>query len=318
LSCPPRLGYGNLGLGVGLRAVHFEHILREQPAVDWFEVISENFMDSQGRPRHVLRQLAERYAVVLHGVSLSIGSTDPLNFDYLRKLKTLAREVGARWVSDHLCWTGVLGRNSHDLLPVPFTEATLRHVVERVRVVEDVLERPFVLENPSSYVTFAHSTMPEQEFLARLAEEADCGLLLDVNNVYVSSFNHDLDPEAFIRGLPHERIVQFHLAGHSNYTTHLIDTHDNHVVDPVWELYRLAHQLTGGVSTLLEWDASIPPFPVVHAEVLKARRFMGEHLPEVAPATERRGGPPCSPTVLTTGAGSPVPHPLHHLLPEVA
>src|SRR5207244_4278601 len=195
LSRPPRLGLPNLGLGVGLRAVHFDPILSQRPAVDWFEVISENFMDSQGRPRHVLRQLAERYPLVLHGVSLSIGATDPLNFDYLKKLKTLAREVGARWVSDHLCWTGVLGRNSHHLLPIP---------------------------------------------------------------------SH--------------RIVPFHLAGHSDYGTRLIDTHDDHVIDPVWKLYQLAHQRTGGASTLLEWDARIPPFPVLHAEVLKAKRYLGETL----------------------------------------
>jgi uncharacterized protein (UPF0276 family) len=316
LSRERRLGYGNLGLGVGLRAVHFDPILSRQPEVDWFEAISENFIDSQGRPRHVLRQIAERYAVVLHGVSLSIGATDPLNLEYLQKLKTLAREVGARWVSDHLCWTGVLGRNSHDLLPIPFTEKTLRHVVERIKIVQDVLERPFVLENPSSYVTFAHSTMREEEFISRMAEEADCGLLLDVNNVYVSSFNHDLDPEEFIRALPHERIVQVHLAGHSNYGTHLIDTHDDHVIDPVWTLYQLAHQLTGGVSTLLEWDARIPPFPVLHAEVLKAKRFLGENLPDAGPVGSFAG------LVDFAGvagrAGSAVPHPLHHLLPEVA
>src|SRR5436305_8593831 len=174
---PPRLGHPNLGLGVGLRSTHFDYILANQPEVDWFEMISENFVDSQGRPRYVLQQIAERYPVVMHGVSLSIGSTDPLDFEYLGKLKRLAKEIGARWISDHLCWTGVLGRNSHDLLPIPFTEATLRHVVERVRIVQDVLERPFVLENPSSYVTFAHSTMPEEEFVARMAEAADCGLL---------------------------------------------------------------------------------------------------------------------------------------------
>jgi uncharacterized protein len=309
-----RLGYANLGLGVGLRSVHFDHILRHQPEVDWFEVISENFVDSGGRPRYVLQQIAERYPVVLHGVSLSIGSTDPLDQEYLRKLKRLGREVGARWFSDHLCWTGVLGHNTHDLLPVPFTEQTLKHVVERVRIVQDVLERPFVLENPSSYVTFAHSSMNEWEFVSRLAEEADCGLLLDVNNVYVSSFNHDKDPDEFIRSLPHERIVQFHLAGHSNYTTHLIDTHDGAVIDPVWDLYRLAHQLTGGVSTLLEWDAQIPPFPVVHDEVLKAKRFMGEHLPPV-PQPAEADDPALPPAALAAGLG--VPHPLHHVRPEV-
>jgi uncharacterized protein len=315
----PRLGHPNLCLGVGLRAAHFGHILDEWPEVDWFEAISENFVDSQGRPRHVLRRIAERYPVVLHGVSLSIGSTDPLDWDYLGKLKTLAREVGARWISDHLCWTGVLGTNTHDLLPLPFTAATLAHVTARVRAVQDFLERPLVLENPSSYVTFTDSTMSEQEFISRLAEEADCGLLLDVNNVYVSSFNHDLDPQAFVRSLPHERIVQCHLAGHTDYVTHLIDTHDHHVIDPVWELYRLMHQLTGGVSTLLEWDAHIPPFPVVHAEVLKAKRYMGDNLQPAlhgaAGAGAARPAPTGRPAPLEQ---APAPHPLHHLRPEVA
>ncbi|MCI0332897.1 MAG: DUF692 domain-containing protein [Planctomycetes bacterium] len=274
MSQLPRLGNPNLGLGVGLRTVHYPYILENHPEVDWFEIISENYMDSGGRPRYVLDQIAERYSVVMHGVSMSIGSTDPLDFDYLKKLKVLSGAVGARWISDHICWTGVAGRNSHDLLPVPFTEATLRHVVERVRVVQDFLERPLVLENPSSYVTFARSTMREWEFISRLAEDADCGLLLDVNNVYVSSVNHDFDPVEFIRSVPHHRIVQVHLAGHTNCGTHLIDTHDDHVIDAVWELYRLAHQLTGGVSTLLEWDAKIPEFPVVHAEVQNARKYI--------------------------------------------
>jgi uncharacterized protein (UPF0276 family) len=273
-----RLGYPNLGLGIGLRNVHFNHILQEQPAVDWFEAISENFIDSAGRPRYVLEQIAERYPVVMHGVSLSIGSTDPLDFGYLAKLKRLAGEVNARWISDHLCWTGVLGVNSHDLLPLPLNEESLAHVVKRVRTVQEFLERPLVLENPSSYVTFTHSTMPEWEFMSRMAEETDCGLLLDVNNVYVSSVNHDFDPIEYVENLPHKRIVQMHLAGHTNCGTHLIDTHDGQVIDPVWSLYRLAHERTGGVSSLLEWDAKIPPFPVVHAEVLKAREFMGREL----------------------------------------
>jgi uncharacterized protein (UPF0276 family) len=303
----PRLGHANLGLGVGLRAAHYDHILKTRPAVDWFEVISENYMDSRGRPRHTLRRIADLYPVVMHGVSLSIGSTDPLDRDYLKKLRDLAKETGAKWVSDHLCWTGVAGKNTHDLLPVPYNRQTLRHVVDRIKVVQDVLQRPFVLENPSSYVTFTDSTMDEWEFISEMAEEADCGLLLDVNNVYVSSFNHDMDPLTFIRSLPHRRIVQFHLAGHSNYATHLIDTHDNHVIDPVWELYREAHRLTGGVSTLLEWDAKIPPFPVVHAEVLKAKGFMNDHLPTAPVEAE--------PVVATLG--SPTPHPLHFVAPEV-
>jgi uncharacterized protein (UPF0276 family) len=303
----PRLGYDNLGLGVGLRSVHFPHILQHNPAVDWFEIISENFMDSQGRPRWVLDQLAERYRIVMHGVSMSIGSTDPLNFEYLKKLKKLADAVDARWVSDHLCWTGVAGRNSHDLLPIPFNEETLDHVVGRIRIVQDLLERPLVLENPSSYVTFADSTLSEWEFLTRMADDADCGLLLDVNNVYVSSVNHDFDPVEFIENVPHDRVVQFHLAGHTNMGTYCIDTHDGQVIDPVWELYRLAHKLTGGVSTLLEWDAKIPPFAEVHAEVLKARQYMTSQLhavpvplPAPGPHDERA-----------------VPHPLHLVVPEV-
>jgi uncharacterized protein (UPF0276 family) len=308
-----RLGHANLGLGVGLRTVHFPHILEHHPDVDWFEIISENFMDSEGRPRYVLEQIAERYPIVMHGVSLSIGSTDPLDREYLAKLRRLADAVNARWVSDHICWTGVADRNTHDLLPIPFHEAALRHVVERIRVVQDVLERPLVLENPSSYVTFADSTMSEWEFVTRMAEEADCGLLLDVNNVYVSGVNHDFDPLEYLRRVPHRRVVQFHLAGHTNCQTHLIDTHDGPVIDPVWELYRLAHELTGGASTLLEWDAKIPPFPVVHAEVLKARSHLRTGLTPavVRPPVRARAGNERS------RRGETVPHPAAFVTAEV-
>lgn len=305
---PSRLGHPHLGLGVGLRSTHFSHILEHNPTVDWFEIISENYLDSRGRPRYVLEQIAERYPLVMHGVSLSIGSTDPLDFDYLARLKRLANETRARWISDHLCWTGVAGRNTHDLLPLPLNEATLEHVCERVRIVQDFLERPLVLENPSSYVTFAASTLSEWEFLSRLATAADCGLLLDVNNVYVSSVNHDFDPVEYIRALPHERIVQFHLAGHTHLGTHCIDTHDGRVVESVWQLYRLAHQLSGGVSTLLEWDAKIPPFPELHAEVLKARQYIGEHLPSF----------PTPVAIPASHEHSAWPHPLHLSRPEVA
>lgn len=301
---PNRFSLPNLGLGVGLRSVHFSHILRQRPVVDWFEAISENFLDSQGRPRYVLRQIAEQYPIVLHGVSLSIGSSDPLNFAYLSKLKALASEVNARWISDHLCWTGVLGRNTHDLLPLPLNEETLRYVVERVRTVQEFLERPLVLENPSSYVTFHDSSMSEWEFLTRLAVEANCGLLLDVNNVYVSSVNHEFDAEEYIRQVPHDRIVQFHLAGHTNMGTYCLDTHDGRVIDPVWKLYRLANELTGGAATLLEWDANIPPFDELHAEVLKAR----EHC---APLWRSESVSLSSPD--TAGMF----HPLHWVAPEV-
>ncbi len=304
-----RLGYPNLGLGVGLRSVHFKHLLTHRPPVDWFEFITENFIDSGGRPRYVLQQIAELYPVVAHGVSLSIGSSDPLNFEYLRKLKKLAKEVNARWVSDHLCWTGVLGYNTHDLLPIPLNEETLSHVVGRIRTVQEVLERPLVLENPSSYVTFADSSMSEWEFLSRMAAEADCGLLLDVNNVYVSSVNHDFDPVEYVRSVPHERIVQCHLAGHADCGTHRIDTHDSEVIDPVWELYRLTHQLTGGISTLLEWDANIPPFPVVHAEVLKAKNYMRANLSPVSTVATSTTPFESKPSVF---------HPLAHTVVEVS
>lgn len=268
-----RLGYPNLGLGVGLRSAHFHYLLEHQPDVDWFEVIPENFMDSHGLARHVLERIAARYPVVLHGLSLSVGSTDPLDFAYLARLGALADEVQAVWLSDHVCWTAVGGVNTHELVPIPFDEESLAHVVQRIRTAQDFLQRPLVLENPSSYVTFTRSTMTEAEFLARMAEEADCGLLLDINNVYVSSVNHEFDPVAYLRSLPRARVVQMHLAGHRDAGTHLVDTHDGPVSRPVWDLYEVAVQLIGPVSTLLEWDDKLPPFPEVHAEVLKARRF---------------------------------------------
>jgi hypothetical protein len=265
-----RFNLPDLGIGIGLRTTHFSHILGSWPSIDWFEALTENFLDTGGRPSWVLEQVAERYPVVLHGVSLSIGSSDPLDTGYLAKVRELAERTRAAWVSDHLCWTGVSGRNTHDLLPLPYDEATLRHVIARVRQASEILGRPLVLENPSSYLEFASSSMPEQEFLARLADEADCGLLLDVNNVYVSAFNHGFDPVAYIDALPADRVVQYHLAGHTNNSTHIIDTHDDFVIDEVWKLYAHAVSRTGPVSTLLEWDANIPAFDVVHAEALKA------------------------------------------------
>src|SRR5689334_24050000 len=269
-----KFGLPDLGIGVGLRTVHYGHVLEQRPPVDWFEIISENFLGTHGRPSWVLEQVAERYPVVLHGVSLSIGSTDPLDFDYLRQLKELATRIRAPWISDHLCWTGVAGRNLHDLLPLPYTEESLRHVVRRVRAVQDFLERPLALENPSSYVEFQSSSMSEWEFLARLAEEADCALLLDVNNVYVSSFNHGFDAQAYIDAIPHERVVQYHLAGHTNHGTHIIDSHNGRVIDEVWRLFERSLELSGGRSTLLEWDEDIPSFAELHAEALRARSWL--------------------------------------------
>lgn len=250
--------------------------------MDWFEVLSENFLDTGGRPLHVLDQVAERYPVVLHGVSLSIGSVDPLDRDYLRKLKALARRTRARWVSDHLCWTGVMGRNVHDLLPMPYTEESLRHTADRVRQVSEILERPLVLENPSSYVEFASSTMPESEFIARLARDADCGLLLDVNNVYVSAFNHGFDAGAYIEAMPADRVVQYHLAGHTHQGTHIVDTHSDRAAPEVWQLYARACRRTGPVSTLYEWDEDIPAFEVMHAEAQKACTYRTQVLTAAA------------------------------------
>jgi uncharacterized protein (UPF0276 family) len=264
----------NLGLGLGLRNTHFEHILNERPQVDWFEAISENFMDSGGRPRYVLDQLAESYPIVLHGVSLSIGSTDPLDFDYLKKLKKLALSIDAKWVSDHLCWTGINTMNSHDLLPLPLNEETLKHVVSRVNVVQDFLGRSLVLENPSSYLSFEHSTLSEPAFFSALVDETGCQLLLDVNNVFVTGFNNDFDPVAYLKAFPMDAVVQMHLAGHTHCGTHIIDTHDQPVNTDVWELYRLAYELTGGVSTLLEWDGNIPSFDECLKELHKAKHYM--------------------------------------------
>jgi uncharacterized protein (UPF0276 family) len=261
---------------MGLRTVHFPHILSRKPKVDFFEIVSENFMDTEGRPLKVLDEIAERYPVVMHGVSMSIGSSDPLRRTYLARLKLLAERCHAVWVSDHVCWTGVSGRNTHDLLPMPYTEEALRHVVRRIRQAQDFLERPLVLENPSSYVEFRESQMPEWEFIARMAEEADCGLLLDVNNVYVSSFNHGFDPEAYIRAVPHHRVVYYHLAGHTNVGTHIIDTHSGPAIGKVWRLYELAWRLSGGRSTLFEWDEEIPTFERVQRELETARKRAGE------------------------------------------
>jgi uncharacterized protein (UPF0276 family) len=280
---PPRLGLQNLGLGVGLRNQHFNYLMRHEPAVDWFEIISENFIDNFGYARRVLERVRSLRPVVMHGVSLSIGSTDSLDWNYLKGLKALAEFVRPAWVSDHLCWTGVAGVNTHDLLPMPLNEESLRHVAARVRQVQDFLGRPLVLENPSTYLEFKESTVPEWEFLSELVRETDCGLLLDVNNVYVSSHNHGFDPELYVRSVPHESVVQIHLAGPTDCGRYLVDTHDQPVPVRVWELYRLAQQLTGGVSTLLEWDANIPDFPELVAELHKA---------DAALAGENPGGSP--------------------------
>lgn len=268
-----RFNLPDLGLGLGLRTVHYSHILEHQPPVDWFEIISENYLQTRGKPLYFLDQIAERYPIVMHGVSLSIGSADPLDRAYLTELAALRDRVGARWVSDHLCWTGVAGKNTHDLLPMPYTEEALRHTAARVREVQDILGAPLALENPSSYVEFSASTMSEWGFLAALAREADCALLVDVNNIYVSAYNHGFDPMTYLDALPWDRVVQFHVAGHTNNGTHIVDTHIGPVVDPVFQLLGEAYR-RAQAPVLLEWDAEIPSFDEVHAEAQRARGFL--------------------------------------------
>ena len=270
---PNRWSLPDFGLGMGLRSVHYDHVLEHRPKVDFFEVISETFLDKGGRPKAILEEVASHYRVLLHGVSMSVGNTDPIDFDYLAKLKALAETVKAPFVSDHLCWTAYMCHNSHDLLPIPLTEDTLKHVVGRVRQIQDFLELPVALENPSNYLEFKMSQMSEIEYLSRLAEEADCGLLMDVNNVYVSANNHGFDPDEYIEQVPVERVLYHHVAGHTDKGTHVVDTHSDHVVDKVWDMYTRLHERHGGRTTMVEWDADIPDFETVHNEVLKAQHY---------------------------------------------
>ena len=271
--------YPTLGYGVGLRLPHYSYVLEAQPAVDWFEIISENFMVPGGRPLHVLDRVRQRYQVAMHGVSLSIGSTDPLNLEYLRQLKALAERIEPAWISDHLCWTGVGGHNAHDLLPLPYTEEALAHVVERVRRVQDYLGRRILLENVSSYLTFCDSALTEWEFLSNAVEQADCAILLDINNIFVSAYNHDFDPNDYLAAIPPARVAQFHLAGHSDHGTHLLDTHDHPVRSEVWDLYATAVGRFGPVTTLIEWDDHIPDFGRLQAEAQQAAAIAAASAP---------------------------------------
>jgi uncharacterized protein (UPF0276 family) len=268
----------HLGHGVGLRTVHYPHVLDGTARVDWFEVISENFMIAGGRPLQILEKARELAPVVLHGVSLNIGGTDPLRQDYLAELQSLIRRFAPAWVSDHLCWGAVGGRFAHDLLPLPYTEEAVRHVAARIRQVQDRLGRRILIENVSSYLTYSISSMPEWVFLSAVAEEADCGILLDVNNVYVSAVNHGFSPLEYLSGVPAERVGQIHLAGHSSQGDLLIDTHDHPVPTAVWRLYREAVRRFGGVSTLVEWDDQIPSFDELIAEANRAREIESEVL----------------------------------------
>ena len=276
--------FPNLGIGLGLRAPHYSHIAQSHPPLGWFEAISENYMglseSGSGRPRKILESFRKDYEIVLHGVSLSIGSTDELNFSYLTKLKELAQVIQPKWISDHLCWTGVKGENVHDLLPLPFTKEAINHLASRICRVQDFLGRRILLENVSSYITFKHSEMTEWDFLSEISNKADCGILLDINNVYVNSVNHEFDPVAYLKALPPERIGQIHLAGHSRQGELLIDTHDAPVCNEVWDLFRIAVKLFGQVATMVEWDAKIPDFSTLQAEADKAEKIISQETEE--------------------------------------
>ena len=263
----------NLGFGLGLRATHYEAIFDTKPALDWFDIISENYMVSGGRPLANLTRIRNDYPMAMHGVSLSIGSSDPLNIEYLRDLKKLSNRIEPAFISDHLCWTGIAGKNLHDLMPIPYTEEAITHVVDRVRQVQDFLGRQILLENVSSYVTFAQSEMSEWAFLSAIAERADCHILLDINNIFVSAFNHGFEPIEYIEGIPVDRVRQFHLAGHENRGDIIIDTHDAPVIDPVWDLYAKACARFGPVSTMIERDDNIPPLEALLTELDHARQI---------------------------------------------
>jgi uncharacterized protein (UPF0276 family) len=271
-----------LGFGLGLRVDHYEAILADHPEVDWFEALTENYLVPGGKPLDYLMRIRERFPVVLHGVSLSIGSTQPLDRTYLAQVKALATRVEPEWVSDHLCWTGIAGRNMHDLLPLPYTEEALANVVERVRTVQDILGRRILLENVSSYVSYRDSQLTEWQFLREIAERADCLILLDVNNIYVSSVNHEFDPLDYLNAIPQDRVQQIHLAGHENHGDYLIDTHDHPVPDPVWELYGAAVRRFGSVSTMIERDANIPPLEELCSELDAARQLAARTLARAA------------------------------------
>ncbi len=270
------------GFGLGLRTPHYEALINEPHNIDWLEVLTENYLVPGGKPLHYLDRIRERFPVVMHGVSLSIGSTDPVDLEYLTAVRALAARIEPHWISDHLCWTGVEGRNVHDLLPLPYTEEALATVVTRVGEVQDALGKQILLENVSSYLAFHASDMSEWEFLREVAQRADCYILLDINNIYVSSVNHGFDPLTYLQAIPKGRVRQFHLAGHSDLGGHLIDTHDHPIVQPVWDLYCSAVEKFGAVPTMIERDDNIPPLDELVAELQIARELAGRSTRQAA------------------------------------
>jgi len=274
------------GVGIGLRIPHYRHILNKKPVVDWFEIISENYMVDGGRPLEVLDQILEQYNVVQHGVSMYFGSVTEPDPEHLKRLKNLVKRTKTPWLSDHLCWGSVDGRYTHDLLPMPYTWEAVDLTAQRIRKVQDFLEIPVVVENVSSYAEYHVSEMTEWEFLNEVVERADCGILLDVNNIYVSSENHNFDPFTYVNAVPAERIAQIHIAGHSKFEKYILDTHDHPVLEPVWQLYARTIERAGPTATLLEWDDNIPTFEEVHAEALKANKFLQAYAKPVATLAE--------------------------------
>jgi len=267
-----------LGFGLGLRTEHYEDILRLKPKqIDWFEILSENYMVDGGKPLYYLDAIRQDYPMVMHGVSMSLGSTDPINYEYLKDLRALIQRVEPMWISDHLCWTGVGQKNMHDLLPLPYTEAAIDHLAGRITEVQDFLGRQMLIENLSSYITYCDDAMNEWEFISAIAEKADCNILLDVNNIYVSSYNHHYDPIEYLDGVPTERVWQHHIAGHTNDGNLIIDTHDADIIDPVWALYEETAKRFGPVSTMIERDGNIPTLDQVIDELQHARQIAGPY-----------------------------------------
>jgi uncharacterized protein len=277
-------GFTDLGIGIGLRIPHYQHILSKKPVCDWFEIISENYMLDAGRPLEILDSIREQYQIVQHGVAMYFGSAGRLNKEHLKPLKRLVQRTKTPFLSDHLCWGSVDGKYTHDLLPMPYTFAAAKNTAENVKEAQDFLEVPICVENVSSYAEFHASEMTEWEFLTEVVERADCGILLDVNNIYVSSQNHGFDPYEYLNKVPHGRVGQMHIAGHSKFEKYTLDTHDHPVLDPVWKMYARAIELCGPTNTLLEWDAHIPSFEQVHAEAMKAKRFLKTPMKKHEPA----------------------------------
>lgn len=277
----PKHDFPFLGFGLGLRTVHYHDIIETQPKIDWFEILTENYLVPGGKPLYYLDRIKEHYPIVMHGVSMSLGSSDPLDLAYLKQVKALASRVNARWISDHICWTGIHGKNMHDLLPLPYTEEAIAHFAKKVNQAQDILEQPLLIENASSYVTYSDSHMTEWDFVNEIIKRTGCYLLLDVNNIYVSGFNHDFEPMDYIRAIPPERVKQIHLAGHTNNGDHIIDTHDHDVIDPVWALYSKTLEHVGKVSTMIERDDHIPPLTELMQELEQAKHIARDIFPDL-------------------------------------